>query len=238
MNSLIPIQNRFALQISDKIKSHLDHEVTKAMSRPCLTVVSKTQGGVGADILVSILVWAFERSGIRPAVFQAGGTKGLLCETHDPNLFVRARLEDPALDEKLASFIGNNLQKSAVAMLDPSVNGKAHDIIWSIVEAQAAIDIRIIHLVRAPGDKANFAVAANEIGIPTTIAMLEPVFIDDDDDFSNVLLIPRLPDKMVRAMMGNQLSFRQVLEQADFGSASILASKLKKFFEALGAFYG
>lgn len=224
---------------------HMGHAVQNLLKRqlrhnpaPTTTLITKTQGGVGADTLASILAYVFEEQGVIAPIFQAGGTKGPLCGAYQMPRFNRVAFHNPRgapLEQQFSQFLLENAGKPAIAIVSPEANASALDIIKTIAAAQLPIKFHNIHLMRPPSNIA----MTNELKpfcVSSTVAMVEPLTYPADYD--QMMLIPRLPGALIDSMEEQQWTFKTAMENADLALKLPINPRLSYFGSQLGQFYG
>ncbi len=201
------------------------------------TLITKTQGGVGADTLASILAFVFEERGVIAPIFQAGGTKGPLCGVYQKPRFNRVPLNNPygqPLEQQLAQFLMENAGGPAIAVISPEANALALGIIKTIDDAQLPIKFHNIHLVRPPSNISLFE-ELRPYCVSSTVAMVEPLRYPLDCD--QMMLIPQLPEKLIESMETQHWTFRTAMDNADASLKIPMVPKFAHFAQQLGQFY-
>jgi hypothetical protein len=235
---IIPPDPRLAFMGTALQTRHSAHFVRNSVHG--ITLLTKTQGGVGADTFASLLAYVLEEQGApSPPIFQAGGTKGLLCDACQGSQFKRVPLAGqigPQLDHQLAQFLAENAVGPAIVVISPEANELALGILRTISKRGLPIPLHNIHLARPPFANLTMAEKLSPLCRSSAVAMVKPLIQQERHD--NVLLIPRLPEVLIQSMEGNRWSFRTAWEHADFGLKLAEDERIERFMAKLAQFYG
>ena len=223
---------------------HMSKAVQNQLTRrfghptPTTTLITKTQGGVGADTLASILAFVFEEQGVTVPIFQAGGTKGPLCRAYQMPRFNRVPSNNPLgapLDQQFSQFLVENAGKPAIAIISPEENALALGIIKSIAAAQLPIKFHNIHLMRPPSNL-SMTEELRPLCVSSIVAMIEPLTYPAGYD--KMLMIPQLSGALINSMEEKRWAFKTAMENADVSLKIPMMPKFTKFAQQLGLFYG
>ncbi len=205
-----------------------------------VTLITKTQGGVGADTLASILAFLMEEQGIIAPIFQAGGTKGPLCEVFQMPRFQRVPVNNSVglpLDQQLSQFLIANAGRPAIAVISPEINAIALSVITKIIDAQLPVKFHNIHLIRPPSTSFAMTEKLKPLCVSSVIALIEPLTIRDDFSYDGTLWIPRVPEEIIYTMEEQQLTFKTAFTTAEAPQMYQLVRPLQYFAEDLDKFY-
>jgi hypothetical protein len=238
MNDIIIPPDPKLAHMSAALQSHLTRQFVRNPAR-AVTLITKTQGGVGADTLTSILAYVFGEQGVTVPIFQAGGARGPLCEAYTMPQFNRVPLNNtdgPPLDQQLSQFLAANSGEPAIAVISPEVNAMALSIVTTIHNAGLPIQFHNIHLIRPPAQNLSMAIQLRPFCLSSAVAMVEP--LSHYPEYDQMLMIPRLPEALTQMMELQKWPFKTAMENAELGMKIPLMPKFAKFARELGQFYG
>ena len=236
MNDIIINPDPKLVHMSKVVQNQLTRKFSSNPAQST-TLITKTQGGVGADTLASILAYVFEERGLIAPIFQAGGTKGPLCKAYQRPRFNRVPLNDPLgapLAQQLAKFLTENAGRPAIAIISPEANALALSIITAIASAQLPIKFHNIHLVRPPSNL-SLMEELRPFCVSSTVAMVEPLTYPPGYD--QMMLIPQLPGELIDGMEERHCTFRAAMDNADVSLKLPMHTSFERFSQQLVQFY-
>lgn len=237
MNDIVITQDPKLVHMGNAVQNLLNRQFVHSPAQTT-TLITKTQGGVGADIFASVLAFFFEQHGLIAPIFQAGGTKGPLCDAYQMPRLNRVPLYNPSeapLDQQLSNFLGTNAGGPAIVIISPEANALALGIITTIVDAGLPIKFHNIHLMRPPSASLTMPEQLKPLCISSVVATVEALTYPAEHD--QMLLIPRFPGALIDQMEEKRWTFETAMENADLGVKIAMLPKFMRFLQQLSQFY-
>ena len=196
----------------------------------------KTGGGVGADILVSLMDnWLQDAVKKEAYVLQIGGTRGPVAHSHPSQLYDRIELDRPDPTAAMIDAIGKKFEKHPIIVIvDPNYSARLIEDLEDLHDSGIEYNVRGLVLLRNGSENPKIL---NHLGRVMTHwkATIQPQFDKIDPTFG--LIIPRLPPIMINRILEKSISVRSALDEQSGGTIAMLLGKLKRFNLMIEAVY-
>lgn len=188
----------------------------------------KTGGGVGADIMVSLMDNCLRDAVKQEAyVLQIGGTRGPVAHSHPSQLYDRIELDRPDPTAAMIDAIGEKFERHPIiVVVDPNYSARLIEDLEDLRVSGIKYNARGMVLLRDANETPkilNHLVRA----MPHWKAMVEPQFERSDPNLG--IIVPRLPPIMISRIVEKKISVRQALDEQSAGTIAMLLGKLKRF---------